>query len=66
MHLACADHEALRPTLNEVATKVKPVVKGYASLEQRTTALLQGYNDYVRLYFPLRTPEFTASMADMI
>ncbi|GJN88776.1 hypothetical protein Rhopal_001745-T1 [Rhodotorula paludigena] len=42
-----ADHEALRPTLDDVVTKVKPVAKEYVSLEQRTTALLQGYNDYI-------------------
>ncbi|GAA5959457.1 hypothetical protein JCM21900_003762 [Sporobolomyces salmonicolor] len=42
-----AKHESLKEPLDEVRTAALPIAQGYASLEARTTALLQRYNDYI-------------------
>lgn len=44
----CSEHEKLKPLLAETLKAAAPVSASYASLEQRTTGLLQRYNDYVR------------------
>ncbi|GAA6003244.1 hypothetical protein JCM10207_001822 [Rhodosporidiobolus poonsookiae] len=41
------DHEALKPDLAALQQSTRPVASSYASLEARTTALLQQYNDYI-------------------
>ncbi|KAL8293116.1 hypothetical protein RQP46_000810 [Phenoliferia psychrophenolica] len=42
-----ADHEQLKPALEELKATVTPEVASYASLEARTTALLSRYNEYI-------------------
>ncbi|GAA5881010.1 hypothetical protein JCM1840_007218 [Sporobolomyces johnsonii] len=42
-----AEHEGLKEPLDEVRTAARPIAQGYASLEARTTALLQRYNNYI-------------------
>ncbi|GAA5868826.1 hypothetical protein JCM8547_002840 [Rhodosporidiobolus lusitaniae] len=41
------EHEALKPQLVQLRQATGPVASSYTSLEQRTTALLQQYNDYI-------------------
>ncbi|BGP13615.1 hypothetical protein JCM10213_007791 [Rhodosporidiobolus nylandii] len=41
------EHESLKPTLAALRTSTQPVSSAYSSLEARTTALLQQYNDYI-------------------
>ena len=43
----CAEHEELKPTLDELQAAVKPELASYATLEGRTNALLSRYNEYV-------------------
>ncbi|GAA5912732.1 hypothetical protein JCM5296_006553 [Sporobolomyces johnsonii] len=42
-----AEHEGLKEPLDEVRTAARPIAQDYASLEARTTALLQRYNNYI-------------------
>ncbi|GAA6036978.1 hypothetical protein JCM8097_005488 [Rhodosporidiobolus ruineniae] len=41
------DHEALKPELGDTRRAAAPIATSYASLEARTTNLLQQYNDYI-------------------
>lgn len=41
------EHEALKEPLEQLVKDTKPISTTYASLEERTTVLLQRYNDYV-------------------
>ncbi|GAA5983415.1 hypothetical protein JCM5350_007642 [Sporobolomyces pararoseus] len=41
------EHEKLKGPLDQLANDTKPVATAYMSLEDRTTVLLQRYNDYI-------------------
>ncbi|GAA5833822.1 hypothetical protein JCM11251_005975 [Rhodosporidiobolus azoricus] len=41
------EHETLKPRLTALRQSAAPIASSYASLETRTTALLQQYNDYI-------------------
>ena len=43
-----AGHDALRPDLDKLRGELPGVVRSYAALEDRVTALLQRYGDHVR------------------
>ncbi|GAA5954383.1 hypothetical protein JCM3765_004443 [Sporobolomyces pararoseus] len=42
-----SEHEALKGPLEQLTEATKPVAETYSSLEDRTTVLLQQYNDYI-------------------
>ncbi|GAA5877401.1 hypothetical protein JCM16303_003317 [Sporobolomyces ruberrimus] len=42
-----SEHEALKEPLEQLVKDTKPISTTYASLEERTTVLLQRYNDYI-------------------
>ncbi|GAA6060149.1 hypothetical protein JCM10212_001446 [Sporobolomyces blumeae] len=41
------EHEALVPRLEQLETNLAPIVREHAAIEQRTTTLLQRYNDHI-------------------